>query len=433
MKDDVTVLCTGDLHLGRHPTRIPKQRDGEGFSPKAVWRSMVQEATDRGVDAVLITGDIADRENRYFEAFGAFETGVKTLDKAGIPIIVVSGNHDFDVLPRMVEDLDVNRLELLGADGTWERTTIDRNGEPLVHVDGWSFPTEHVLNSPLDGYDESAADDAPVIGILHGDLDSPGSDYAPVEQTDLLSTSVDAWLLGHIHKPTVHNQRDPFLLYPGSPQALDPGERGTHGPWILSLDATGSVDAEQLPLTRVQYDRLAVDVSDAEDSKAVTPLVTDQLSAHVRENLDSSAQELLLARVRLTGQTSAHADLVDQRPSLENQLSLNQGSVDVHVEGLDVETRPAVDLEELAEGDSPVALIATLLLELENGEIGDEQRRLIEDSLDAMEEAHASNAYTHLQREGTIERPDEEEALATLERQAKLMLDTLLNQKEAHA
>lgn len=433
MTDDLTVLCTGDLHLGRHPSRIPTKFDGQTFSPKSVWQSTVRQAIDRGVDVVAITGDVVDRENRYFEAYGAFEEGVVQLDDAGIPTVVVSGNHDFDVLPRMTEDLNVDSLKLLGEDGNWERSTITRNGEPLVHFDGWSFPSEHVLNSPMDDYDLPERSDAPLIGLLHADLNAQGSEYAPIRTSELRETSADGWLLGHIHKPTVHVEANPLIAYLGSPQPLDPGERGSHGPWLLTFDSATGLEAEQLPLATVRYDRLDVDVSQAADSKAILPVASDRIGDHVRTEVDTGPLELLLVRIRLTGRTEAHGEIVEERRSIEQQLALKEGSLPVHVESLEVDTRPEADLEELARGDSPAAYVADLLLDIEDGSPSGEYVNLIDSSLDAMQQAHGASAYNDLRGDGTVKRPDEEDALETVRQQARTLLDTLLEQKEGRA
>lgn len=428
--DNRTLLCTGDLHLGRRPTRIPAELDGPRFSPKAAWRSTVQEAIDRAVDAVLVTGDVVDRENRFFEAYGPFEAGLERLDDATIPVVVVSGNHDFDVLPGLIDGLDLERVHVLGEDGDWERTTIERNGDPLCYVDGWSYPDEHVLQSPLEGYDRSSPADAPLIGLVHADLDVPESEYAPVQTADLVDTPVDAWLLGHVHKPRVHRPADPFVVYPGSPQALHPGERGRHGPWTITVDSTGRVDAEQVPLASLRYDHLEVDVGDADDSTEVPSLVSDRVSDHVRRDVETGTLELLLARVVLTGRTPVHGELVEQRNAIEEQLSFEEGSLPVRVETLEVETGPEVDLDALARGDSPAAHLADLLLALQRGEADEEYRQLIADARDAMQRVYASSAYNELRREGREDPPDETDAVETLERQGKLLLDALLEQKE---
>ena len=83
MNDALELLYTGDLHLGRHPSRIPDDLDGPELSPKAVWLSTVQEAIDRDVDAVVIAGDVVDQENRYFEAYARSKTELHNSTKRG--------------------------------------------------------------------------------------------------------------------------------------------------------------------------------------------------------------------------------------------------------------------------------------------------------------------------------------------------------------
>jgi len=271
------------------------------------------------------------------------------------------------------------------------------------------------------------------MGLVHADLGSPESEYAPVHSSELVDTPADAWLLGHIHKPQVHRSDDPFVVYSGSPQALDPGERGSHGPWLITVDTTGSVNAAQIPLASLRYDALEVDVGQAADWKDVPSIVSDRLSEYVRSIVETGPLDLLLVRVTLTGRTAAHNRLIDKQGSIEDQLSFKKGSVPVRVEEIEIETRPEVDLEELAKGDSPAAYLADLLLTLERGETDEEHRQLVTDARDAMQRAHASSAYNELRREDTVDRSGETDAIETLERQARLLLDELLEQKEGAA
>lgn len=442
MADDVTtLLCTGDIHLGRHPTRIPSEHDGPKFSPRAVWQTTVQAAVDARVDAVVVTGDVVDRENRYFEAYGAFEAGARVLSEAGIPLVVVAGNHDFDVLPRMARDLDLEGLHLLGEGGSWERWTLTRDqdgegdGRELAHFEGWSFPREQIVTSPLSSYDlDPPSPDVPVLGVLHADLDTPGSDYAPVATSELVGGSVDAWLLGHIHKPGVLREDAPFILYPGSPQPLSPSEPGQHGPWMLRVSPSGAVRAEQLALATVRYDQLSVDAAGASDPKAVPPLVSQAIEAHVRDEMDTSSLELYLPRVRLTGRAEGHAAIQRSSEELVDQLGLKVGSLPVLVERLDVDTRPEVDLADLARGQSPVAYLAQLLLDLDQGgPVAHDHEPLVQDAVEAMGAAHGASAYNLLRREGWTESPSREAAIEMVQRQARLLLDTLLEQKEGVA
>ncbi|GAB3022400.1 metallophosphoesterase family protein [Natronobiforma cellulositropha] len=428
---NLTLLCTGDLHLGRHPTRIPSELDGQQFSPTAVWRETVEEAIRRRVDAVLVTGDVVDRENRYFEAYGAFEEGVLRLETEDIPLVAVAGNHDFDVLPRLIREIDSENVTLLGDGGRWEQWTLTGDDEPRLHVHGWSFPRAHVVTSPLEEYDLSAESAAPVLGVVHADLGSAGSQYGPVHPDELLEKPVDGWLLGHIHKPTVHNERDPFVFYPGSPQPLDPGERGVHGPWELQITPGGALTAAQVPLATVRYGRFEVDVSGAGDPKAVPSLVRAAVEERVRSGGELEALELVLARVRLTGRTTAHSALHRHRATIEDDHGFTVGTVPVRLDSIEVATRPAIDLEQRAGGDGPDAYLADLLLAIENGTVTDDYGPLVQEALRSVRTAQDSGAYRELRRQGRLDSSDETDAVSVLESQARLLLDTLIEQKEA--
>lgn len=430
---NLNLLCTGDVHLGRHPTRIPSEIDGRQFSPKSVWQSTVDEAIRRRVDAVVITGDVVDRENRYFEAYGAFEAGISRLETEGIPVVAVAGNHDYDVLPRMIRELDHENLHLVGDGGKWERWTLSQNDEAQLHVHGWSFPKEHVLSNPLEEYDLSIDSDVPVLGLLHADLDSPSSQYGPVQSNELLDKPMDGWLLGHIHRPAVHNEQDPLVIYPGSPQALDPGERGSHGPWELEITDAGELTAEQIPLATIRYDRFEVDVSGTDDPKAIPSLVRERIEDRIQTDVETGALELLLARVHLTGRTAAHSALHRQRESIEDDLGLTVGTTQVCLESIDVDTSPAIDLEDLTGGESPAAYLADLLLSIESDTVTDDYGPLVQDALRSLRTAQESGAYRELRRQGRLDSLDESDAVSVLESQAKMLLETLIEQKEAAA
>jgi len=173
----VRILCTGDLHIGRRPTRLPAGA-GERLSAAQAWHDVVAAALERSVDLVILTGDVVDRENRYFEAFGPLEAELHQLAQAKIPVVAVAGNHDYDVLPRLAQSFPEN-FRLIGAGGRWERVSC-RFQTGLIHLDGWSFPREQVTSDPLLSYSFSPPGEGILLGLVHGDLDQAGSPYAPL-------------------------------------------------------------------------------------------------------------------------------------------------------------------------------------------------------------------------------------------------------------
>ena len=92
------VLLAADIHAGRRSSRIPDDVDRPRFSCAAAWQRMVDLAVRERVDLVAAAGDLIDRDNRYFEAFGPLEAGLKRLAEAGIPVAAVSHGKDLSAV-----------------------------------------------------------------------------------------------------------------------------------------------------------------------------------------------------------------------------------------------------------------------------------------------------------------------------------------------
>ena len=417
------LLCTGDVHLGRRPTRVPAD---EALTVERVWQACVQAAIREAVDAVVLTGDLIDRENRYFEAIGPLLQGLRQLATAGIPVYAVAGNHDFDTLPG-VQAFDGEGAHLLGAQGRWTQQPLIKDGETVAILTGWSFPQQHVDQSPLRSF-ERPATDLPVIGVLHADAGTAQSRYAPVAHQELQESGVDLWLLGHIHRPQMLDLPGTQVLYPGSLQPLDPGEQGAHGPWIIEVPIRGAATLTQRPLATLRYAEVTVSLDGCSTNDAVrrqtTVAMEDVLAAHVEAQ---EALRHLCCRLRIEGRTPLHRQLDDLLADVQPDLSLMQGSATATVEQVDVDTRPVHDLQELSRGTDPPAVLAQLLLALEEG------REV--DGLAALE-AQLSQALRHLQRSARYQplRQDDDIALTTeagtprelLQRQGLRLLDELL-------
>jgi DNA repair protein SbcD/Mre11 len=278
------LLCAADLHLGRRPSRLPDPW-GEGRITSAqAWQGLVDTAVELEVDVVLLAGDVVDQDNRYFEAYGPLGSGARRLADAGIAVVAVAGNHDHGTLPAVVSEVGAGHLAVLGVGGRWERWTLrDGEGRARLHIDGWSFPASHYAGDPVVEHDLAPpADDAPVVGLLHCDVDASGPRYAPVASSSLWTVPVAAWILGHVHAPRLREEPGrPPLLYPGSLLALDPGEPGPRGAWLVELAADRPPAFRAIPLSRVRYDTVGVDVSDVAERDPLRAHVAAALRAHL--------------------------------------------------------------------------------------------------------------------------------------------------------
>ncbi len=419
----VEVLCVADIHIGRRPSRLPDRFDPADFSPRTIWADLAESAVTQGVDAVVVAGDLVDQENKYAEGFGAVESVATTLAEAGIPLVAVAGNHDADVLPSLAEAID--NLQLLGRNGTWERTALtDTNGEPSLHVDGWSFPSRYHHGSPLTTYD-LADEGVPRLGVVHADVS--GEDrYAPVAVDDLATSGHAAWVLGHLHVPGPRHE-NPTVLYPGSLQPLDPSETGGHGAWLVSVETDGTVQTEPLRSATLQYEEVVVSTDPDSGFHDVVDTTHEQLRETVTKC--SPETELLAVNVTIAGRTDAHTDLRSRRGELE-QVEVTDGGTAVRVIDVTVDTKPSIDLADRAGDDDPIGYLAGLLRALDDDEPLDPYRDVIEAAHMSVRETHDSNAYRELKsHDETYTRPTEAETKEVLRRQARQLVDAFVEQQ----
>ncbi len=423
------LLFIGDVHLGRRPVGIDEALSGLSLSPRelspaAALRNTVDQAIANPPRAVVFAGDLVDQDDDRFEAYEVLEREVTRLAKAGIPVVAIAGNHDGVVLPRLIER--VEGVRLLGANGVWERWEVPGDGRPIDLI-GWSFPRRHFAQNPLDHGEfskvfASVRSGATVIGVLHADLDAGSSNYAPVSRTRLEGTGLDAWFLGHVHKP--HDLSGPRPIgYLGSLVGLDVGESGPRGAWRVNVTEAG-VQSQQQRAEPIRWEYIDVELieRDCEDVEGVHLAIENRLREWTRSNdsLNEEFLRVLVARVRLTG------ELVDRkRPrelvaeSQKRMLTFTSDEVPIIVQRVRDDTHDVVDLKLLAEEHSPVGYIAQHILNLENGA--------------GTEELERAKARIQVVVNGGWNVDDEDYPLPSsnelLQRAARRVLSTLLEQR----
>ena len=394
-----TLLCIGDIHLGRRPGHLPADLesawglDPARMTPAAAWLGAVDEAIRRQVDAVVLAGDVVEDSNRFFEAYGPLHEGASKLAGAGIAVFAVAGNHDGEVLPRLADE--VAAVHLLGRDARWESVVLERDGEPLARLLGWSFPGRHTRSNPLADLPPSTGDDVPTLGVLHCDVDEPGSVYAPVSSAALRASHLDAWLLGHIHQPSLGTGRRPWG-YLGSLVGLDPTETGAHGPWLVEVHSRGDVRAEMLPLAPLRWEKSDLDVSDMAPEDLEAALTGHLRALHEQVTSGGASPDAVGCRVSLIGRTGFHAELVSAGRDV-GSLAVSHDQILYFVDRLDDAARPALDLEVLARGSDPMGLLARSLRLLEQG--GEEAELLLTAARREMEAVQQRGVFAALERE----------------------------------
>ena len=421
----VRILAVGDIHLGRTPSRLPPELGASELGPAAAWRRAVDTAVAEGVKAVLLAGDVVDRDDDFFEAYRALEDGVRRLAEAGIDVVGVAGNHDVKVLPRLARHL--SHFRLLGEGGRWESVRIEADGN-AVTLSGWSFPRVRVPDSPLAGHSFGAAPGIH-LGLLHCDRDAGAeSPYAPVARQELERAGLDGWLLGHIHKPDALSAPSPNG-YLGSLTGLDRGEPGARGPWMLTVADGRIAEVEHLPLAPLRWEPLDVDLEGIGEPVEVK----ERLLAAIAE-LDGRLAALrsppgaVGLSVSLTGRTSFGGAALDQLSRQDREETCTGGAgTRYFIESARADTRPELDLEELARRQDPVGLLAARLLRLERPDGDPERDRLVAAARQALRDQCARPVWRDL-----ADGADGPEPVAWLRRAGFRALDRLLGQLPDH-
>ncbi len=373
------LLCVGDIHLGRRPSRVPEDIEDYGvrraeLTPAAAWERAVTWAIDNDVDAVILAGDVVESLDDRFEAYGHLERGVRKLDLAEIGIFGVAGNHDVHALPRLADHLE--HFKLLGRGGAWESIELTKQTGDKLRLLGWSFPEQRVLRNPLDDPIETFPDDIPTIGVLHCDVDGGSSPYAPVPRAAFDDAPGAAWLLGHIHKPDDFSATRP-VGYLGSLVGLDPGEPGLHGPWLACVSKSSAVELAQLSIAPLRYERIDLSIEAIPDLEGED--LEDAFAAELRSALDDvnnriaptlGSTRAVGCRITLTGRSRIHDRIRRIRTdgAVQEARKLDHGGVFFFIEKIVDQSGPALDLDQIAKGSDPPALLAQRLICLQEGQ-----------------------------------------------------------------
>ncbi len=435
------MLAIGDVHLGTRPSSLPGDLDDFGIdlrtlTPEAALQSAVDRAIAERVDAVLFAGDVVESTNARFEALRPLEAATHRLLDADIAVLGVAGNHDVEALPRLARMIE--GFELIGEGGEWQTRVIEKAGKPAAEILGWSFPEKRVRNSPIADLIRRPipppSSVMPRIGLLHGDLDASGGNYAPFTSRELSEASLDAWLLGHIHKPSLADGRGPDGAGPrgylGSLVGLDPGEVGPRGPWLVRVGRSGEIVTQHLAMAPLRWERVDYRVGEDAEPEEIGDQLLEEAERLTRELQQGGPAPLALGlRLRLVGATrhfdALHRYLEAGRwGGARRQVGTTFVFIDKVLDGLDL----AHDLNALASGDNPPGLLARKLLILETP--CEARSALLEAARSELRGLADEPRWSALQEERDAEDPLSDDALATMLYQAgNAALNELLSQK----
>lgn len=355
-------IHTADLHLDS-PLRGLSSRQGtpveelRGASRKALDR-LIDLAVSERVDLVVIAGDIYDQDWKDYNTGLFFRSRMAKLQAAGIPVYMISGNHDAAsiisrklTLPANVQSFSSRSAETFVLDSL------------PVAIHGMSFPNRAVEENLIPRYPAPIAGKFN-IGLLHTSLaGAPGHDtYAPCSVEDLVAKGYDYWALGHVHQPAVV-RKAPWVVFPGNIQGRHVKESGARGCFLVTVnDELEVADCTWTALDVARWKVLTVDLA-GEDS-------FDKFGERVRRALGDALQDaddrLLAVRIILTGATPLHGMLASRTDRYEAEIegyAQDFGEGRIWIEQIRLQTRPIVSLEELALHDALTRVVVESIAE----------------------------------------------------------------------
>jgi DNA repair exonuclease SbcCD nuclease subunit len=352
--DEVRIVHAADLHLDS-PLRGLTDRLGPDLADvlraatRRAFDNLVEHCLATAPDALVLAGDLYDDDWADYSTGSYFTRAMRRLDDAGVPVVVVQGNHDAASVITRSLTLPPN-VHLLATD---RPETVELGG---LAVHGQGFAARSVPENLVVGYP------APVsglvnVGVLHTSLGGGyvgHDDYAPCSVTDLTGRGYEYVALGHIHQRTQIAAGPTTAWFSGNLQGRHARETGAKGALEVVLRPGGVADVTFVPLDVARWERLEVDVSSAEDAASAYDLVD---AAFQRAQQDSQDRPVV-ARVRLTGQAAYAATLAD-RDLLRHEVEDRAAHRGVAVESVGSSVRLPADRRQLPE-DQRAALLAIL-------------------------------------------------------------------------
>lgn len=347
-------IHTADIHLDSPLSGLAAYKNAPADLLRTVTRDaftrLVDEAIEEAVDFMVIAGDLYDGGWKDYNTGHFFCREMGRLNKAGIPVYLLFGNHDADsemtkklVLPGNVHVFETRkantfriealRVALHGRSFKEAATTENLAANYPVPVSSW-------LN----------------IGVLHTALEgySAHASYAPCSLAELIAKGYEYWALGHVHEHAIL-QQDPWVVFPGNLQGRHIRETGARGAMLVTADESGIQSVERLLVDVLRWHEVNIDASEATSLEEVVRLVGLAFEQLVAETPDKI---YLSIRVYIKGKTIVHGELFGLESQLREEVlgqAAGHGIDRLWVEKVRIETEPITDAANIAARSDAIA------------------------------------------------------------------------------
>ncbi|MDT9755181.1 DNA repair exonuclease [Heyndrickxia coagulans] len=351
-----SFIHTADIHLDS-PLAGLEQYEGAPVekirgATREAFKNLVDAAIERQVHFLIIAGDLYDGNWKDYNTGLFFTSQMVRLQKEGIPVFLIRGNHDAANLMTKSLKLPANVHEFPVK--APETVTLDALG---VAIHGQGFASRAVEENLVKNYPPKK-EGYFNIGILHTSATGREGheNYAPCTIEDMMEKQYDYWALGHIHMRELLHPHDPAILFPGNIQGRHIRETGEKGCTYVEVKDGAIEKMESIPLDVLRWQLCPVDMGGIETA--------DGLMDAARSALEKAYAEAdgryLAVRFELAGATKMHRELVAKKDLLLNQLrsiALETGFGEIWVEKVKIKTTGLNDADAFSDEQSPIGTV----------------------------------------------------------------------------
>jgi exonuclease SbcD len=324
----IRLLHFADIHVGME--NYGRLDPATGVNRRVLdflrrFDELIDYGLEREVDLVIFAGDAYKRRSPNPTYQRAFARRVKRLADAGVPIVLLVGNHDLPTMVQKASSVDIFRAldvpnVIVGRDervhhietrrGPVQVATVPypvrqrlltRDEYRGLSIEALDEALQRIVTDNIEALAEQLDPDVPAVLTAH--LSVSGATYgsersvmigrdAVVLKSALANPAWDYVALGHIHKHQSLNEGNhPPVVYAGSPERIDFGEEGQSKGFCWVELARGDTTWEFVELDARPFVTVRADVRES-----ASPLMALQQAISRRDLRDAVVRLILRLR-----------------------------------------------------------------------------------------------------------------------------------------
>lgn len=280
----VKILHCSDLHIGANESFLEERSAARRMEGLMTFERIVDIALEKGVQVVLICGDLFD-SNRIENLF--FDRVMEKVSSAqDITFVYSAGNHDplnFES-PFLKAKLPKNFKVFPTTDSVFQLNES-------LKIYGRSF--SEILQNGEEKFGIEADLQTVNIMCIHGEYGF-GGQQNPISNEFVISSGMDYIALGHVHKRTEPKKAgNTYIAYSGCPEGLGFDEPGEKGVYIGEIDKN-RCDLTFVPTCKRMHEVVKIDVSGLETNAGIFEKILSTLKENFGDSFGDNLYKIVL-------------------------------------------------------------------------------------------------------------------------------------------